>query len=334
MAQLPDNTVPIAQRITQRTRSRVPARVSAPAGPHSGAPALARAPARRGIGIRARLATWFSQKNPYVLGCGVAALVVAAVILVGYGEPALQLPATAGAFDSTAEGVSAAAGASKKNKTDSTAANAAATGDAADARSDKAEGAVVVHVDGCVKKPGLYTLSATAHRINDAIAAAGGATSDADMTCVNVAELLEDGEKVTIPARGAPHANAEGAEDAVDAADADAVGADAAGANAARAGDDGAGSSAGQGRARGRASGKAAKGSAQSAHASPRAAKISINKASAANLETIPGIGPSTAQHIVADRAQHGKFKRLEDLMRVKGIGKKKFEKIKPHIVL
>lgn len=321
MAQLPDNTVPIAQRITQRTRSRVPARVSAPATAHSVAPASARAPARRGIGIRARLATWFSQKNPYVLGCGVAALVVAAVILVGYGEPALQLPATAGAFDSSAEGASAAAGASKKNKTDSSAANAAATGDAADARSDKAEGAVVVHVDGCVKKPGLYTLSATAHRINDAIAAAGGATSDADMTCVNVAELLEDGEKVIIPARGAPHANAAGAADA-DAAD------------AASAGDDGAGSSAGQGRARGRASGNAAKGHAQNADASPRAAKISINKASAANLETIPGIGPSTAQHIVADRAQHGKFKRLEDLMRVKGIGKKKFEKIKPHIVL
>ena len=313
MAQLPDNTVPIAQRITQRTRSRVPARVSAPAS--------ARAPARRGIGIRARLATWFSQKNPYVLGCGVAALVVAAVILVGYGEPALQLPATAGAFDSSAEGASAAAGASKKNKTDSSAANAAATGDAADARSDKAEGAVVVHVDGCVKKPGLYTLSATAHRINDAIAAAGGATSDADMTCVNVAELLEDGEKVIIPARGAPHANAAGAADA-DAAD------------AASAGDDGAGSSAGQGRARGRASGNAAKGHTQNTHTSPRAGKISINKASAANLETISGIGPSTAQHIVADRAQHGKFKRLEDLMRVKGIGKKKFEKIKPHIVL
>lgn len=320
MAQLPDNTIPIAQRITQRTRSRVPARVSAPAS--------ARAPARRGIGIRARLVTWFSQKNPYVLGCGVATLVVAAVILVGYGEPALQLPATAGAFDSSAEGASAAAGASKKNKTDSTAANAAATGDAADARSDKAEGAVVVHVDGCVKKPGLYTLSATAHRINDAIAAAGGAKSDADMTCVNVAELLEDGEKVIIPARGAPHANDAGA------ADADAAGADAAGADAASAGDDGAGSSAGQRRARGRASGNAAKGHAQNADASPRAAKISINKASAANLETIPGIGPSTAQHIVADRAQHGKFKRLEDLMRVKGIGKKKFEKIKPHIVL
>ena len=324
MAQLPDNTVPISQR----TRPRVPARVSARTGALLDAPASARAPSRRGIGFGARLVTWFSQKNPYVLGCGIAALVVAAVILVGYAEPALQLPATAGAFDSTAQGAPAAAGASKKNTSERTggdagtaAGSAAAAGDAADARGGEAEGAVVVHVDGCVKKPGLYTLSATAHRINDAIAAAGGTTSDADMTCVNVAELLEDGEKVIIPARGAPHANAAGAADA-DAAD------------AASAGDDGAGSSAGQGRARGRASGNAAKGHAQNADASPRAAKISINKASAANLETIPGIGPSTAQHIVADRAQHGKFKRLEDLMRVKGIGKKKFEKIKPHIVL
>lgn len=323
MAQLPDNTVPISQR----TRPRVPARVSARTGALLDAPASARAPARRGIGFGARLATWFSQKNPYVLGCGIAALVVAAVILVGYAEPALQLPATAGAFDSTAQGASAA-GASKKNTSERTggdagtaAGSAAATGDAADARGGVAEGTVVVHVDGCVKKPGLYTLSATAHRINDAIAAAGGTTSDADMTCVNVAELMQDGEKVTIPARGAPNTD--------DAADnASAV-------------DDGAAPSAGSERARGgasssrgRAGGKAAQGHTQNTHTSPRAGKISINNASAANLETIPGIGPSTAQHIVADRAQHGKFKRLEDLMRVKGIGKKKFEKIKPHIVL
>ncbi len=324
MAQLPDNTVPISQR----TRPRVPARVSARTGALLDAPASARAPSRRGIGFGARLVTWFSQKNPYVLGCGIAALVVAAVILVGYAEPALQLPATAGAFDSTAQGAPAAAGASKKNTSERTggdagtaAGSAAAAGDAADARGGEAEGAVVVHVDGCVKKPGLYTLSATAHRINDAIAAAGGTTSDADMTCVNVAELMQDGEKVTIPARGAPNT-----DDATDNA---------------RAGDDGAAPSAGSGRvrggassSRGRAGGKAAKGDTQNAHTSPRAGKISINKASAANLETIPGIGPSTAQHIVADRAQHGKFKRLEDLMRVKGIGKKKFEKIRPHIVL
>lgn len=324
MAQLPDNTVPISQC----TRPRVPARVSARTGALLDAPASSRAPARCGIGFGARLATWFSQKNPYVLGCGIAALVVAAVILVGYAEPALQLPATAGAFDSTAKGAPASAGASKKNTGERTggdagtaSGSAAAAGDAADARRDETEGAVVVHVDGCVKKPGLYTLSATAHRINDAIAAAGGVTSDADMTCVNVAELMQDGEKVTIPARGAPNT-----DDATDNA---------------RAGDDGAAPSAGSGRvgggassSRGRAGGKAAKGDTQNAHASPRAGKISINKASAANLETIPGIGPSTAQHIVADRAQHGKFKRLEDLMRVKGIGKKKFEKIKPHIVL
>lgn len=324
MAQLPDNTVPISQR----TRPRVPARVSARTGALLDAPTSARAPARRVIGFGACLATWFSQKNPYVLGCGIAALVVAAVILVGYAEPALQLPATAGAFDSTAKGAPASAGTSKKNTGERTgddagtaSGSAAAAGDAADARNSETEGAVVVHVDGCVKKPGLYTLSATAHRINDAIAAAGGVTSDADMSCVNVAELMQDGEKVTIPARGAQNT-----DDATDNA---------------RAGDDGAAPSAGSGRvrggassSRGRAGGKAAKGDTQNAHTSPRAGKISINKASAANLETIPGIGPSTAQHIVADRAQHGKFKRLEDLMRVKGIGKKKFEKIRPHIVL
>lgn len=62
--------------------------------------------------------------------------------------------------------------------------------------------------------------------------------------------------------------------------------------------------------------------------------RISINRATVAELDTLPGIGPAKAQAIVDYRMQHGQFKRLEDLQKVKGIGTKTFEELKPFISL
>ncbi|HIW75253.1 MULTISPECIES: ComEA family DNA-binding protein [Gordonibacter] len=53
--------------------------------------------------------------------------------------------------------------------------------------------------------------------------------------------------------------------------------------------------------------------------------KININRATAAELDTLPGVGASTADKIVADREANGPFKSIEDLKRVSGIGDKKF---------
>lgn len=53
--------------------------------------------------------------------------------------------------------------------------------------------------------------------------------------------------------------------------------------------------------------------------------KVNINTASAAQLDTLPGVGASTAEKIVSDRATNGPFKVIEDLKRVSGIGDKKF---------
>ena len=64
-------------------------------------------------------------------------------------------------------------------------------------------------------------------------------------------------------------------------------------------------------------------GEAQAAEGS--SGKVNINTASAAELEELPGIGPSTAGKIVADRESNGAFDSVEDLMRVSGIGEKKF---------
>ena len=64
------------------------------------------------------------------------------------------------------------------------------------------------------------------------------------------------------------------------------------------------------------------------------AGMVNINNADAAELETLPGIGPSTAAKIVADREASGPFKSKEDLMRVSGIGEKKFAAVEDLICL
>lgn len=56
---------------------------------------------------------------------------------------------------------------------------------------------------------------------------------------------------------------------------------------------------------------------------------VNINTASAAELQTLSGIGPSMAQSIIDERTQNGAFASVDDLMRVSGIGEKKLAKIK-----
>ncbi len=64
------------------------------------------------------------------------------------------------------------------------------------------------------------------------------------------------------------------------------------------------------------------------------AAPVNINTASAAQLAGLPGIGPRTAQAIVDHRQKTGGFKKIEELMNVKGIGEKSFLKMKPMITV
>jgi len=59
---------------------------------------------------------------------------------------------------------------------------------------------------------------------------------------------------------------------------------------------------------------------------------ISLNRATPAELETLPGIGPAKARAIIEDRARNGPFRRVEDLIKVKGVGEKMFEKLRPYV--
>ena len=60
--------------------------------------------------------------------------------------------------------------------------------------------------------------------------------------------------------------------------------------------------------------------------------KININTADATTLQTLPGIGPQKADAIIRFREENGPFKKIEDLMKVSGIGEKTFEKLKEQI--
>jgi competence protein ComEA len=129
---------------------------------------------------------------------------------------------------------------------------------------------LVVDVAGAVRRPGIYRL-ATGTRVDDAVAAAGGGTARADITAVNLAAPLSDGEQVLVPARGA----------------------------------------------------------AGAAGASAGSTVVDLNSATAEQLDTLPGVGPSTAAKIVAYRQQHGAFHSLAELDAISGIGPSKLAELK-----
>ena len=207
----------------------------------------------------------------------------------------------------------------------------ASGGAAGSGSSSGSEDAIVVQVSGSVAAPGVYELPLRA-RMQDAIAAAGGFAEDASADVLNLAVALEDGQKIYVPKKGeaeAAHGISDQNDDAVDDEEASVGGSAAAGGSAGAAG--GSGRSA-RSHAPSSRSRKTSKSGSRSNKKSLPAHSISLNRANAEELSSLPGIGEATAKRIIADRRVHGRFKKVEDLCRVKGIGKKKLASIKRYL--
>jgi competence protein ComEA len=78
----------------------------------------------------------------------------------------------------------------------------------------------------------------------------------------------------------------------------------------------------------------AASAQAPAAPAVAKATAVDLNTASIAELESLPGIGRRTAERIVEHRQKSGGFKKIEELMNVRGIGEKSFLRLKPLIAV
>ncbi|WP_432788860.1 ComEA family DNA-binding protein [Brevibacterium sp. K11IcPPYGO002] len=217
----------------------------------------------------------------------------------GYGAEAGQSPAATGERGETGETGEGTAGA------------AAGQEGGASGKAGEANGKVIVHITGAVNDPSVVTLKAGA-RVQDAVEAAGGLSAGADGEAVNLARVLADGEQIHIPAEGEEPAAG------VDGAGADGTGQDGTGSS----GTGGAGAGGGSG------SSGTADGSAGDNGAASGAGKVDLNTADATTLETLPGVGPVTAEAIISHRSQQP-FAGVEDLLLVKGIGPKTFESLK-----
>lgn len=164
---------------------------------------------------------------------------------------------------------------------------------------------IIVYVAGAVKNEGIYELDENS-RIADGIEKAGGLTDEANIKDINLAYVLEDGMKVYIPKNS----------DKNDVEDETSI----------YVSKENGSSNKSDGGSKNTSSSKSTNDSQST---KSKSSKININTATQSELETLPGIGPSTATKIINYRKENGKFNSIEDIKKVKGIGDSKFSQIK-----
>jgi competence protein ComEA len=142
------------------------------------------------------------------------------------------------------------------------------------------QGTVTVDVAGKVRRPGIAVLDAGS-RVIDALEAAGGARAGVDLTVLNLARVLVDGEQILV---GVPLPTGVAAT--------------------------------------------------MSGGTSPVATLVNINTADQVGLESLPDVGPVTAQSILAWRSEHGAFTSVDQLLDVDGIGEATLAKLVPYVTL
>lgn len=161
-------------------------------------------------------------------------------------------------------------------------------------------GAIVVYVAGAVVHPGVYRLPAGA-RADDALRRAGGALPPADLVAVNLAAPLADGDEVAVRRVGEATPRP----------------------------------------ARGRAPRAAGSRARHHGRATPTAqsrpqpaAALDLNRADAAALRALPGIGPGIAERIVAFRELNGPFASLDALLDVAGFAPSRLDRVAPFLTV
>lgn len=149
---------------------------------------------------------------------------------------------------------------------------------------------IAVDVAGAVVRPGLYKFP-EGSRVQDAIDAAGGLLADADTKAINLAARLEDGKQLEIPYKEGT-APAAATEPPV-------------------------------------FSYSSPNETNPDAEPTENAELININTATLTQLDTLPGVGPATAQKIIDYRTTNGPFATIEDILKVPGIGPATFDNMK-----
>ena len=154
-----------------------------------------------------------------------------------------------------------------------------------------------VHVAGAVKNPGVYDVPSSS-RVIDAIEKAGGATENADLDQINLAEYVSDGQKIEVPSfkRDDTLSNYQLITDKFNLE-------------------------------------KSNSTEEKSAEKS-KSSLVNINTADSSELQSLPGIGPTIAKSIVEYREKNGNFETIEDLKNVTRIGDKTFDKLKDSITV
>lgn len=157
----------------------------------------------------------------------------------------------------------------------------------------KEEKTILVHITGAVQKNGVVEVKENA-RINDVVEAAGGITEEADLSEVNLAYIITDGQKIYIPKK----------EDKIN--NTNNIITENPGANIIK----------------------------EETNTEQKNNMVNINKAGLEELMSLQGIGESTAWKIIEYRALNGKYKNIEDIKNVSGVGEAKFNAIKNFITI
>ena len=156
---------------------------------------------------------------------------------------------------------------------------------------DENSGKIIIYITGEIQKEGVYELEENS-RVLDAIEIAGGLKENANIEDINLAQILEDESKIYIPNKNNENIKNDNQNNIDNIS-------------------------------------KNTTETIKKEGTIIKSEKININTASQTELETLPGIGPSTALKIVNYRKEKGKFKNIEDIKNVSGIGESKFSKIK-----